>query len=275
MISHIIYCGDNRVHYQTAGKGPVLILLHGFAEDHRVWERQATALTEHCHLLIPDLPGYGNTDAIADMSITGMADWLQLFIRIVIPDSAQPILIIGHSMGGYITLAFTEKYPAQLAGIGLFHSTAFADTEEKIALRRKSIAFIAEHGSYIFLQQSIPNLFTETYRNKHAAFINELVENYKNLHPQTLIANYIAMAERADRTAVLQNFNKPILFIIGREDKAVPFKDSMRLCGMPQLSYIHILGNSAHMGMLEEPEKSCTALLRFLKGAVTEIETST
>jgi pimeloyl-ACP methyl ester carboxylesterase len=275
MKSHTIQLGNKSVHYIEAGKGPKVILLHGFAEDHRIWKQPVNFLSNHFRVLVPDLPGYGNSDVIEDMSISGMADWLQKFIQHITSNLNASIVLIGHSMGGYITLAYEEKYPASLTGIGLFHSTAFADTEEKKMMRQKSIAFISEHGSYIFLQQSIPNLFAANYRNNHAVMVTEMIENYKDLHPQTLIANYIAMAERVDRTAVLQNFKKPILFIIGREDKAVPFKDSMRLCGMPQLSYIHILGNSAHMGMLEEPEKSCTALLSFLKGTVTEIETST
>jgi pimeloyl-ACP methyl ester carboxylesterase len=174
-------------------------------------------------------------------------------------------IIIGHSMGGYITLALAAKYPDLLQGFGLFHSTAFADSDEKKTARRRSIEFMQTHGSDEFIRQSTPNLFTEAYRIKNNAILEDMIARYSNFDPLALIAYYEAMIQRPDRTAVLKSFNKPILFIIGKNDKAIPFEDSMKQCHLPQLASVQILEKAAHMGMWEEKEKSSQALLSFLR----------
>jgi len=168
-------------------------------------------------------------------------------------------------MGGYITLAFAEKYPGLLQGFGLFHSTAFADNEEKKLARWRSIEFMQKNGAAEFIRQSTPNLFSDDYRNKYPGIVAEITERYANFEVEALVSYYRAMINRPDRTAVLASFKKPILFIIGKNDKAIPFEDSMKQCHIPQLSIVEILEKSAHMGMWEEKEKSSQALLCFLQ----------
>ena len=167
-------------------------------------------------------------------------------------------------MGGYITLAFAEKFPELLHTFGLFHSTAYADTDEKKQARRKGIEFIQEHGAYTFLKQSIPNLFAQKFSSEHPEEINTLIEKGKSFTAEALIQYYDAMIQRPDRTAVLKNFSNPILFIFGTEDKAVPLQDSLEQCHIPVTSHVHILKNAGHMGMWEDKEKCNRAILQFL-----------
>ena len=166
-------------------------------------------------------------------------------------------------MGGYITLAFAEKYPEMLSSIALVHSSAFADNEEKKANRLKSIEFVKKNGAYEFLKAVITDLFTETWATNNQKIVDGQIEKSKSFTDEAIIAYYQAMINRPDRTHVLKSFPKPILFIIGEHDKAVPFEQSMQQCYLPDISYIHILRNSAHMGMLEETEKANEALLRL------------
>ena len=112
-------------------------------------------------LIVPDLPGAGKSDMIDDMSMEGMAEMLKAIID---KEKISSFVLIGHSMGGYITLAFAEKYPQYLIKFGLFHSTAYADNEEKKAIRRKGIDFIKEHGAFEFLKNTTPNLFSPDYK---------------------------------------------------------------------------------------------------------------
>jgi pimeloyl-ACP methyl ester carboxylesterase len=170
--------------------------------------------------------------------------------------------MIGHSMGGYITLAFAEKYGQMLSGIGLFHSSAFADDTAKKDTRRKAIGFIQENGSDAFLKTSIPGLFADTI--KHNAAIAALVEKGKQFSPQALIQYYEAMINRPDRTEVLTSANFPVLFILGENDKAVPFDQGLKQSHLPNESHVTILRESAHMGMIEESEKSFKNLADFL-----------
>lgn len=251
------------LHYRVYGAGSPVLLLHGFGEDGDIWQRQVNALQNKFMLIVPDLPGSGQSAMIPDMSIEGMADAV---FAIVQAEAIENVIVLGHSMGGYIMLAFAEKYPSVTKAIGLVHSSAFADNEEKKATRRKAISFIEKNGSYDFLKTSIPDLF---YQAEDAdagvkEALRSLIEKGSDFAPEALIAYYNAMIGRPDRTAVLRSFPGPVLFIIGRHDKAIPFDQSMQQCYLPDRSDIHILDNSAHMGMIEETGKVNAAIEGFL-----------
>jgi pimeloyl-ACP methyl ester carboxylesterase len=270
MTEKCISIQNKKIYYKVSGKGIPVVLIHGFAEDSDVWKYQQETLSAYCQLIIPDLPGSGKSDMIDDMSIEGLADAVKEILDQEFLKNApsSQLIMIGHSMGGYVTLAFAGKYPDMLLAVGLFHSTAFADTEEKKATRRRGITFIQTHGSYEFIKQSTPNLFTENYRIKNNIIVEEMIARYSSFDPLALAAYYEAMILRPDRTAVLQFINKPVLFIIGKNDKAIPFEDSMKQCHIPLTASIQILENSAHMGMWEEKEKSTQTLLSFLQDAI-------
>lgn len=179
-------------------------------------------------------------------------------------------VLIGHSMGGYITLAFAEKYPGWLRAFGLFHSTAFADSEEKKETRKKGIRFIEEHGGAEFLKTATPNLYAPRTKEQHPEWIAEHLATVHNFSVSNLVSYYKAMMERPDRTAVLKGSNVPVLFVLGQHDVAVPLQDGLKQCYIPQLSYIHLLENAGHMGMIEEKEKANQIITQF----VNTIETT-
>lgn len=261
-----IITGGKHISYQVYGEGKPVLLLHGFAEDHRIWQNQINSLANQYQLIVPDLPGSGLSTLSADMSMEGMADTVhEILLHEVSPSSdVNDTVIIGHSMGGYIALAFAEKYPELTAAFGLFHSTAYTDSAEKKIARQRSIQFIRNHGSYEFLQQSIPNLFCESSRMHNINLVHQLVDQYKGFDEEALVIYYEKMMIRADKTALLNNTSKPVLFVIGQQDSAVPFEQSLQQCHLPQLSYIHILKHTGHMGMWEEPEKSNAVIISFL-----------
>lgn len=248
------------IFYRTIGKGKPIVLIHGFAEDGDVWKNQIEFLKNNFQLIIPDLPGTGKSEMIDDMSIEAMAEVIK---AIADTEKIETCIMLGHSMGGYISLAFAEKYPAMLSSIALVHSSAFADSDEKKANRLKSIGFVKKNGAFEFLKAVIIDLFTETWAANNPELFGMQIEKSRLFINEAIIAYYHAMINRPDRTAVLKNFSKPILFIIGEHDKAVPFEQSMQQCYLPDTSHIHILRNSAHMGMLEEADKVNQALLKL------------
>lgn len=172
--------------------------------------------------------------------------------------------LIGHSMGGYITLAFVEKYPEALNRFGLFHSTAYADNEEKKETRRKGIEFMEKAGGYEFLKTAIPKLYAPASKATHPEWIEEQLANLRNVKTEALVIYYEAMMQRPDRTIVLRNSKVPVLFVLGRHDTAIPIEDGLKLCHLPQMAYIHILEASGHNGMIEEPEKANEILKAFI-----------
>ncbi|HEY4286228.1 MAG TPA: alpha/beta hydrolase [Puia sp.] len=254
--------GAKTLFYRDEGDGLPVILLHGFAEDGSIWDKQAQQLKANHRLLIPDLPGSGRSSPLTgETSMEKMAEDLLLLLD---REDIQQCVLIGHSMGGYIGLAFAEKYPGRLKGLGLFHSTAYADTEEKRSARRKSIDFIQKNGSSAFIRQSTPNLFAPETRNVHPELINEMIHRYSDFLPDSLVYYYEAMIRRPDRAAVLERTKNPVLFVIGRHDQTVPPQQALQQSHLPALSHIHILNHSAHAGMLEEPDQSYRFLQSYL-----------
>ncbi|HEY1203034.1 MAG TPA: alpha/beta hydrolase [Niastella sp.] len=239
------------VYYRVEGKGLPVVLVHGFSEDGTVWENQVAALKDKYQFIIPDLPGSGQSPLNdAEWSMEYFADCIRLILD---QEKIETVSMIGHSMGGYITLAFADAWPNRLQSFGLFHSTAFADSEEKKTARRRGIEFIQQNGPAKFLEQSIPNLFSEETKKHQSGMVRKILARYTNFIGQSLVNYYQAMMVRPDRTHVLKNFPRPILFILGKHDTAVPYEQGMQQCYMPGLSYIHTLEHSGHMGMWEEP----------------------
>lgn len=241
-----------------------VVLIHGFGEDSQIWENIAAGLEKDYHLIIPDLPGSGK--AIEDIDGITMENMAEFIKALLDKENIAACSMIGHSMGGYITLAFAEKYPEMLNRFGLFHSTAFADSDEKKEARKKNIDFIHRHGSGKFQEQSVPKLFSKETNDKNPAIIRTIIDRYRNFSPDSLVHYTAAMMNRADRIHVLKSFPKPVLFIMGEHDTAVPLEQGLKQCSVPEFSYIYIATRSGHMGMLEEPEFCVNAVTEFLSG---------
>lgn len=270
MEKELIFEG-RKVHYRREGKGPLVMLVHGFGEDSTVWDSQVQALKDKFSLLVPDLPGSGKSEVDPTPSMESMAAALKAILDIesggyreTPPGGAEKLTMIGHSMGGYITLAFAEKYPESLQGFALFHSTAYADSGEKKTTRQKGIEFIREHGAFEFLKAATPNLFSAKTRDKRPELIDKQIGSLRNFSANTLVLYYQAMMQRPDRTAILRNTGLPVLFVMGPEDSAVPMKDMLEQCHLPRIAYIYELHESGHMGMLEETERSNQILATYL-----------
>jgi pimeloyl-ACP methyl ester carboxylesterase len=262
--------GSGTLFYREYGSGLPVILLHGFAEDGSIWDQLMLPLATHCHLIIPDLPGSGKSPALpgedsgtipAGISLEDLAGSVAALL-----DQAgiEKCVLIGHSMGGYIALAFAEQYPERLLALGLFHSTAYSDSEEKKAGRQKNISFIRKNGAAPFIRQSMPNLFGDYTRNHHPELISDTVDRYSGFSADSLVSYTEAMIRRPDRTAILRQFAGPVLFVIGCEDTIIPMEDSLQQCHLPALSHIHIVEHAGHQAMLEAPGRSHEILHSFI-----------
>ena len=251
MLNKKISYQNTNIHYSIYGNGKPVMLIHGFAEDSSIFDLQVNYLKKNYLVIVPDLPGIGKSEILqkSDLQLTDFAAVLK---AIVDEENINFFTLFGHSMGGYIALAYAEKYAETLNGFGLLHSSAYADDDAKIATRKKAISFIKEKGTAAFLKTTIPNLFYNLEKSKED--INNLIEKGNNFEPNVLIEQYNAMIARPDTTSILKTFIKPVLFIMGEHDKAIPFEQSLQQSHLPQIAYINILRNTGHMGMKEEPE---------------------
>ncbi len=275
------------ISYRIEGKGEPVVLLHGFGEDGHIWDQQILFLKEHCLLIIPDLPGSGKSSILSQkpvvnsLEFTGennttpnsksqtptpvsLDDYADCIHAILYEENIACCIMLGHSMGGYISLAFAEKYPSMLSGFGLIHSTAYADSEEKKKNRERSIVTIAQYGAHAFLKNTIPNLFGAIFKKYQYAKVDNLINAAAGFTKQALQQYYLAMTLRPDRTEVLRSNPLPVLFVIGTEDVAVPLEEIMQQTSLPDKSYIHVLQDVGHMGMWEAPEEVNRFILAFI-----------
>lgn len=265
-MEHTFLYKNSVTHFAKQGSGQAVVLLHGFGEDSTIFNNQVAVLAGVCEVIVPDLPGSGMSalfikDAEEKVSLVDYADWLHALLE---HENHKQIILMGHSMGGYIALAYAEKYGSNLKGFGLLHSTAFADNEEKKETRRKAIKIIENYGSYSFLKSMIPNLFGSGFKQHSPGAINELIEKGNSFSPQALVQYYQMMMERPDRTEVLKQLTIPALFMVGTQDIAVPMNDLMQQVHLPAISYVHILQGVGHMGMLEATAEFNKHLVEFI-----------
>jgi pimeloyl-ACP methyl ester carboxylesterase len=233
-----------------------VILLHGFGEDSSIWKDYTIVLEKEYNVILPEYARLNNLKTIEDY-----ADFVH---DRIMEKGVEKCAMVGHSMGGYIALAFAEKYPQMLSGFGLFHSTSFADSDEKKEARNKVIETIKSSGSAVFIRASTPTLYAEEFAKQHPGTIAKHIEYASQFPPEALISGMQAIRDRPDRRSVLKALRCPVMFIIGEKDKSVSPADTKSQIMMPKFFSSSILDNVAHMGMVEEAEHCLVFLERFL-----------
>ena len=250
--------------YTKSGDGPAVILLHGFGEDHHIFNSTVAILEKKYTVYTPDLLGTGmspiNTFP-SNFSIEYLSDSIATFMEY---EKIENSVLLGHSMGGYVTVAFAKKYPQYLKGFGLLHSTALPDTPLKIENRTRGISFIQKFGAATFLETTAPNLFGSFTQKNHPTIVTDFTKALPQFSNEALIAYYHAMMDRPDLTSVLETTSTPVLFIVGDQDMAVALEDTLPQTKMPNTAYLYVLENCGHMGMLEHPIIFNNAVLDFL-----------
>lgn len=255
---------DKEIYYRKAGVGSPVMLVHGFGEDGNVWQNLTEELQKDYELVVPDLPGSGKSEMLQGERF--LTDYAAVLEAIATQEfGKESFTMIGHSMGGYITLAYAEEYKNRLNAFGLFHSSAYADSEEKKDIRRKGIAFIHREGGKAFNEKTVPNMFAPQTKETHPELVQDLLNLANNISDAALIQYYEAMIARPDHTTVLKNTALPVLFIIGRHDQAIPMQAMLEQSHIPAHSEVHILEESGHMGMWEEEAKASQMVRRFLE----------
>jgi pimeloyl-ACP methyl ester carboxylesterase len=249
------------IFYTEYGKGFPIVLLHGFCETQEIWDGIGQDLSDEFRVIAPDLPGFGKSPLpTGDLSLVHVADLLSEWLDAI---HIEQCILIGHSLGGYVTLAFANKYPQYLKAFGLFNSSAMADGPEKRANRDKLIEFIRNEGVGLFIRTFVPSLF---YPERVHEF-RDVVERIKYLgaetDPETVIAYASAMKNRPDLTELLTRYSDKVLLIAGMEDQNVPLAVSQRMARSLDQRHVHILPETAHMTMFEQKDAAAGGIRSF------------
>ena len=252
------------VAYSVKGKGFPVIFLHGFCEDSTIWDDFITGMTDGGHRVICiDLPGFGRSEitekgcSIEEMGRAVLAVTQRLELK--------KFVLIGHSLGGYVALAVAAQAGDRLAGLGLFHSHPYPDTDQKKAGRDKGISFIRQHGHPLFVKQLIPTLFAPEFAAGNGFLVDKMVFKAAQYREWGILNALAAMRDRPDRSDVLSGIACPVLFILGEKDQVIPREIDHLQTTLPQTAVVHTLPKAGHMGMLEAQNATRKFCLEFVE----------
>jgi pimeloyl-ACP methyl ester carboxylesterase len=249
---------NSKIAYTSTGTGRCIVLLHGFMESNAIWNAYVTELSKTYRVVCIDMPGHGSSDCLGYVhSMELMAD----AVNAVLQDLRLiRFFIIGHSMGGYVALAYAEKYPQKIKGICLFHSTASADSEERKINRDKALNLVKQNHKK-FVSSVIPLWFAKDTRDKYTTEIETLRQQALTMPKQGLAAALEGMKIRVDREMVLKFSSFRVFYIIGKKDETIPYEQVKTQTTLPNDCEYLILNNAGHMGFIEES----AMCLKYLK----------
>ena len=238
--------------YSRRGKGTPLVLVHGFPLDSTSWSEIVPLLEDKFDIILPDLRGFGQSTTVeTPYTISEMADDIAgLLDHLGIEKAA----IAGHSMGGYVALAFAKKYPHRVSGLGLISSQALADAPEGKERRYKTAADVAEKGVGVVVEAMTPKLSSDS---RVQAFVRSVIEKQSK---EGVIGALKAMAEREDLTSILSSFNFPFVLIHGDADALIPVDRAIEIKLEVPSAVLIDLKNAGHMPMREFPNKTAEGL---------------
>lgn len=235
-----------------------IIWIHGFGEDAAVWED-----------FLPAIHSYYTSHVFDHASSTGytsIKEYAHDLRGFVTTKKIEKPVIIGHSMGGYIALEYAAQYPDEVQGLGLFHSSAAADSEEKKKERDKTRSFIGENGTAAFIRNFYPNMFTERFKLENADLIAQNIRRYSALEAEALMAATESMKNRRDHLESLKNFTFPVFQILGKQDAFVPLEKALEQTALLQQPSTLVLDHVAHAGMFEATS-ICTDFINYWLGS--------
>jgi len=251
---------NKEIVYEINGSGPVLVLLHGFLESKEIWDEFTVLLKNDFKVISIDLPGHGESDLVSEShSMQIMAGAVSEVLAV---EKVTELVVAGHSMGGYVALQFGLDHSEMLKGLVLFHSHAAADTDEAKENRRRTIDIVRQNkGAYI--RQFIPDLFDPNHVDEYSGYIEKLQAMAATMKPESVTATLSGMRDRESYLGFLKITKIPVFFIIGKQDKRMPFSQLLVQAETPLHSEILLLEDVGHMGYIEAPVKTLRALQHF------------
>jgi pimeloyl-ACP methyl ester carboxylesterase len=238
--------------YERLGRGAALVLIHGFPLDHSIWDEVTPLLTPTFDLILPDLRGFG--ESVSSASAWTMRDLADDLAALLDHLGLESAILAGHSMGGYVTLAFADAYPQRVRGLALVASQAAADPPERKAGRYAQAQQIAENG----IGETVAAMTTKlTADVRVQKFVHDLMRKQK---PAGYIGSLKAMAERAGTMSVLEKNSFPVLLVHGEADGLIPLERAREIqAKVPRARTVELPG-VGHMPMMESPDEVAEAL---------------
>lgn len=252
---------NTTISYSDTGKGTAVVLLHGFLENKTMWKDLTPVLSHKNRVITIDLLGHGATECLG--YVHSMENNAEIVKAVLSQLRIRKAILVGHSMGGYVALAFAEIYPATVKGLVLLNSTSKEDSAERKHNRDRAIKAVKQN--YVnFVRLSIANLFSENNRER----LEKEIENVKlealKTPLQGIVASLEGMKIRKDREFILQESNCPKLLILGEKDGVLIYKDNLAQIENTNVELITF--PDGHMSHIENREELEKIVPEFLKG---------
>jgi pimeloyl-ACP methyl ester carboxylesterase len=249
--------------YTDEGHGTPLVFIHGFPLSRETWSEQVEAFKTSHRVIAPDLRGLGQSEAQPGTNtMDRFADDVHTLLGAL---DTGPVVLIGHSMGGYVALAFARRHPESLRGLVLVGTKAGADTTEGAAGRRATAEKVKLEGIDGVVNAMAPKMLAAS--NQDAAMAAKVRDFMEPSKPEGVIAALLGMAERPDSTPSLGRIRVPTLVITGADDTVIPPAESDTLAKGIAGAQLKVIPKAGHLVAFERPAEFNNALGEWLRAA--------
>ena len=251
---------NTNISYSDTGKGTAIVLLHGFLENKDMWDFYIPEFAKKNRVITIDLLGHGETECLS--YVQTMEDNADAVHAVLSELRIRKAIFVGHSMGGYVALAFAELYPDTIKGLVLLNSTASADSEERKTNRDRAIK-VVKHSFMNFISLSIANLFSESNRERLASAIENVKKEALKTPLQGIVASLEGMKIRQDREVLLHLTPYPKLMVLGEKDPVLPYEETIQQLENTKVELVTF--PDGHMSYIENQQQLLILLINFFK----------
>lgn len=259
---NFFFRGGN-INYSDSGTGNVVVLLHGYLESSEVWNGFSEKLALHFRIISIDLPGHGLSSVYGEThTMEFMAAAVKELLDIL---KIKIIFLTGHSLGGYVALAFLELFPEYLSGYCLFHSQPFSDLPETVKKRIREISIVRAGKKDLMYPDNVTRMFATSNLEKFSEALKRSKDIASGIPGEGIIAVLNGMMIRSSRISVMEEGRVPCLWILGSMDNYIPCDLIQAKVKLPASAVVVVLKNSGHIGFIEEEDLSVEAVTEFVE----------
>ncbi|PKB16926.1 alpha/beta fold hydrolase [Flavobacterium sp. 5] len=251
---------NTQISYTDSGKGTAVVLLHGFLENKTMWDHYVSQLSTKNRIITIDLLGHGQTESLG--YVQTMEENADMVYDVLSKLRIRKAIFVGHSMGGYVALAFAELYPEKIKGLVLLNSTSKEDSAERKKNRDRAIKAVKKDYE-TFIRLSISNLFSEENREKLIKEIEEVKIQALKTPLQGIVASLEGMKIRKDREFLLHTTAFPKLLILGEKDPVLNYEENLEQIKGTDVELVTF--HDGHMSSIENKTELTTVLTDFFK----------
>jgi pimeloyl-ACP methyl ester carboxylesterase len=263
-MNYYIHYNGGKIYYSDSGEGEIIVLLHGYLETSDVWSGFGKKLASQYRVISIDLPGHGLSKVYSEChTVEFMAGAVKALLDNL---NIKKVFLIGHSMGGYVVLAFLEMFPQLLSGYCLFHSHPFADSSETLQKRETQIKIVRSGKKYLIYPESISTMYATGNLDKFREAVQRSKDIASTIADEGLIAVLNGMIKRPSRLKFMEEGKVPCLWILGKLDNYISWEAMQIKVKLPANAKVVILEKSGHMGFVEEEDLSVKIVEDFVKG---------